>query len=186
MSDCDSLDELLEDVDMIDDIVQKQSDEDLDALLDDVAAAYDPADQDEDVDDIGITGHLESSQERRIDSAFIGVPFHLRKKWADFLKEDLEVEDETRHISSYAYRSWESDAMKFSIDKSLKETIMKVSSKCGLNTAQSNRIESVVLGDSSMKSLLIRQIIADRKEQILVDPNFDPAAYPSLAKVLEA
>jgi hypothetical protein len=195
MSDVDSLDELLDDIDDIksgpDADTIGDTSIDLDALLDDAAEEYDKTEQqvDEDddlVEDGGIAGHMHSSEERAVDSALLGVPFHMRKKWTEFLHADISVAEGAEYVSSYAYRSWSEERNKFSIDKSLKEMVMRVSSKCGLNDAQSKEVENAVMADPVMKSQYIAQIIADRKTQILSDPNYDPNIYPMLAKVLQS
>lgn len=185
MSDRDSLDELIDDVDYATEVPvdTRKSISDLDALLDEVVGEYDDMvrGDDDNIGDIDIAGHLKSSDERTVDSALIGVPLNLKKKWMDFLQQDLSGHDSD--IRSYAYRSWNDDTPKFSVDKCLKDIIMKVAPKCGLSDSQARRIESAATG-SALKYMFIGQILADKKSQILNDPNFDPSAYPWITKAL--
>ncbi len=164
MSDVDSLDELLDDMDDVDNmdgddakllaktpaltnqcstVVQVEEVVDLDALLDDVTATYDyyhnhPAEED-DADDGGcLLGHLQSSKERAIDEALLGVPLHLRKKWTDYLHVNLSAQQSTeintetssnqpsRRCPSHAYQSWNEDTSRFAPEKTLKQILLKV------------------------------------------------------------
>jgi hypothetical protein len=199
----DSLDGLIDDIDFdnLEGDPQPQEGKnrapqlDINQLLDEVGDAFfdddsPPAskqknDEDDLFHDTNLVDFVQLGSKRDLESALYGVPAHIRKKWTDFLDENLKPSNSSHLGHSSAYSSWNNGPVAvYSVEKSLRDLIMKASSKGELDAATVNNIENQMIGDKEMKKKYIAHLLRSKRDLILSDENYQPGKYPDLAAVL--
>jgi hypothetical protein len=159
-------------------------------------------------DDINLSNYEKLSSKRELETAITGVPFHLRKKWMDVLmSEQLQPPNISRLGHSYAYSSWNHQSSSTSIplsssstsapaasaptgsslslDKSLRDLIMKASSKSDLSAAEVQQLERFLIAGEENKLRYLRSVLLTNRERIAQDSDYKPAKYPELAAMLK-
>lgn len=131
-----------------------------------------------------LNDHVQLSFKRELESSLYGVPIHLRKKWIDLLTKDLKPPNISRLGHSAAYSSWNTPHSSYTIDKSLRDVIMKASSKCTCTAQEVQILEEQLIGNSQNKMKYIEHLIKENKEKILQDCNYNSTKYPELHKML--
>lgn len=152
-------------------------------------------------DDINLSNYVNLSSKRELENAMTGVPFHLRKKWMDILvSEQLHPPQLSRLGHSYAYSSWNHQSSSapqststsapparssVSLDKALRDLIMKASSKADLSAAEVQRLERFLITGEENKLHFLRCVLQTNQERIAQDSDYQPAKYPELAAMLQ-
>jgi hypothetical protein len=153
-------------------------------------------------DDINLSNYVNLSSKRELETAMTGVPFHLRKKWMDvLLNEQLQPPQLSKLGHSYAYSSWNhqssaspsapsvplisSSGSSLSLDKSLRDLIMKASSKSDLSAAEIQQLERFLITGEENKLQYLRCVLQTNQERIAQDSDYQPTKYPELAAMLK-
>jgi hypothetical protein len=205
----DSLDGLIDDIDF-DNLtaadlnskeVKSAAPFDLNQLLDEVGDAFfdedspknnnsrkQKSDEDTIFDDTNLVDFVQFGSKRDLESALYGVPVHIRKKWTDFFDENLKPSNSSHLGHSSAYSSWNSGSQSsypsYSLEKSLRDLIMRASSKCELDAVAVNQIENELITQKETKKRYIEHLLRSKRELILSDENYQSSKYPDLAAVL--
>ena len=207
MSDVDSLDGIVDDIDFDEYVDSKEdnnnssddkyvkTEEDLDDLLDDFfdssgivreeeignsSKVSDDIDEEED-----LTTHIKLRKTHDLESALKDVPDpHLKKKWIDILKDEVRLGCSPPLKPSYAYLEWQDPVEHFSVDKSLRNIIIRACSKSSLDDAKAKLLQDLLFNDEELLQMYCKHILNDKRTDIKRSQDFDTAKYPLLAAEL--
>ena len=214
MSDTDSLDGLIDDIDMDtllnskEDVSssasvinnndnQKKGEEDLDDLLDDFFDDKDtsttspktdktPAKEDDIEDDGGLTAHLQAQKMHDLERALHTLPnANMKEKWLNNLKEDIKWDEPVSPFKrSYSYLEWQDPVEHYAVDKSLRNLILRACSKSNMSDAQAKRLQDVLFDDPVLLKKYCRQIVKEKSPDVMKDADFSEEKYSSLRKAI--
>mmetsp|Transcript_14825 Transcript_14825/g.22317 ORF Transcript_14825/g.22317 Transcript_14825/m.22317 type:complete len:196 (-) Transcript_14825:41-628(-) len=191
MSDIDSLDGLVDDIDI--DAIDSGKPSDLDDILDDCAEQFlstesslkfEKGDSVDDSACVRLDDHLEEKAIQELKCAMENVPHALKNKWMGILSSNIDTEEQFKFVPSYAYMGWDKEYPQFSVEKNLKDIVLRASVKSGLSDSQSSAVEAAIRTENSVTQRYISKILDDKKDTVRNDCNFDSCAFSCLSNAV--
>jgi hypothetical protein len=161
---------------------------DLDAILEDAVNSQQLNNKaDPDVDN-SLKIRLVSEDVKPWLAASANVPKDFREKWTKMAKSDTDAEAASKFQPSYAFRLWDGSLpSKTGVNRSLQDMVKKAASSSGIDESKIMKLLTMVnpVTDSEHGKVLQRafsqQLLADLKDEIRTDPNFDEKRFVELA-----
>lgn len=160
---------------------------DLDAILEDAVNSQQLNNKaDPDVDN-SLKIRLVSEDVKPWLAASANVPKDFREKWTKMAKADTDTEAASKFQPSYAFRLWDGSLpSKTGVNRSLQDMVKKAASSSGIDESKIMKLLTMVnpVTDSEHGKVLQRafsqQLLADLKDEIRTDPNFDEKRFVEL------